>query len=91
MERYTKKNEEGRYYIESANGKLESNIKGHTFGEAIERFAVLENADVKTEVAKEIFADFEKVATINTDKGEIKISVHDYAEIIKKYTKDDAK
>lgn len=46
MPRYTKKDANGKYYIESANGKLESNIKGHTYGEAIERFAELENADV---------------------------------------------
>lgn len=46
MARYTKCDADGRYYIESANGKLESNIKGHTYGEAIDRFAELENADV---------------------------------------------
>lgn len=46
MARYTKRDADGRYYIESANGKLESNIKGHTYGEAIDRFAELENADV---------------------------------------------
>ena len=51
MARYTKKDKDGRYYIESVNGKLESNIYGHTYGEAIDRFAELENADVapKTE------------------------------------------
>lgn len=56
MARYTKKDADGRYYIESANGKLESNIKGHTYGESIDRFAELENADVapKSEVAREI-------------------------------------
>ena len=46
MERYTKKDQNGRYYIESVNGKLENDIKGHTYGEAIDRFAELENADV---------------------------------------------
>ena len=46
MERYTKKDQNGRYYIESVNGKLESDIKGHTYGEAIDRFAELENVDV---------------------------------------------
>jgi hypothetical protein len=44
MARYTKKDVGGRCYIEGANGKLESNIKGHIYGEAIERFAELENA-----------------------------------------------
>lgn len=37
MARYTKKDMNGRYYIESVNGKLESDIKGHTYGEAIEQ------------------------------------------------------
>lgn len=46
MERYTKKDSDGRYYIESVNGKLESNKFGHTYGEAIDRFAELENANV---------------------------------------------
>ena len=45
MARYTKQDKDGRYYIESANGKLESDTKGHTYGEAIDRFAELE-ADV---------------------------------------------
>ena len=46
IERYTKVDDEGRYYIESANGKLESNIKGHTYGNAIDRLAEFENTDV---------------------------------------------
>lgn len=45
MPRYTKQDKDGRYYIESENGKLESDTKGHTYGEAIDRFAELE-ADV---------------------------------------------
>ncbi len=59
MPRYTKKDKDGRYYIEGVNGKLESNIFGHTYGEAIDRFAQLENADVvpRGEV-KEIFEEF---------------------------------
>lgn len=58
MPRYTKKDKDGRYYIESVNGKLESNIFGHTYGEAIDRFAELENADVtpRSEV-KKIFSE----------------------------------
>ena len=43
MARYTKKDADGRYYIESVNGKLESDKFGHTYGEAIDRFAELEN------------------------------------------------
>jgi hypothetical protein len=50
MARYTNKDANGHYYIESANGKLESDIKGHTYGEAIDRFAKLENADVAREI-----------------------------------------
>lgn len=54
MARYTKKDLDGCYYIESVNGKLFSNIFGHTYGEAIDRFAELENAEVvpKSEVDK---------------------------------------
>jgi hypothetical protein len=43
---------------------------------------------IKTEVAKEIFAEIEKVATINLHTGEIKISAQNYAEILNKYTKE---
>lgn len=46
MKRYTHKSEDGRYYIESANGKLESDIKGHIFGKAIDYFAELENTNL---------------------------------------------
>jgi hypothetical protein len=42
MERYTKQDKDGRYYIESANGKLESDIRGHTYGKAIDRLAEIE-------------------------------------------------
>lgn len=45
MERYTKEDKDGRYYIESVNGILESNIYGHTYGNAIDRFAELEAAE----------------------------------------------
>lgn len=44
--RYTKQDTNGRYYIESVNGKLESNVFGHTYGAAIDRFAELERADI---------------------------------------------
>ena len=59
MARYTKKDADGRYYIESVNGKLESDKFGHTYGESIDRFAELENADVapRAEVANEIIFD----------------------------------
>lgn len=46
MDRYTKKDADGLYYIESANGKLVSDKFGHTYGEAIDRFAELESADL---------------------------------------------
>jgi hypothetical protein len=42
--RYTKKDAEGRYYIEGANGALENNTRGYTYGEAINRLAELEDA-----------------------------------------------
>ena len=62
MPRYTKKDSNGRYYIESVNGKLESNIKGHTYGKAIDQLAKFENAtvDIKTEVARQIFEEIDK-------------------------------
>lgn len=46
MMRYTKQDSNGRYYIESVNGKLESDKYGHTYGESIDRFAELENANL---------------------------------------------
>ena len=46
--------------------------------------------DIKIEVAKEIFAEIEKVATINLHTGEIKISAHEYSELKNKYTKEGA-
>ena len=46
LTRYTQKDECGRYYIESANGKLENDIRGRTYGKAIDRLAELENTDV---------------------------------------------
>ena len=67
MARYTNKDANGRYYIESANGKLESNIKGHTYGEAIDRFAELENADV----AREIVAKFNAVMHSEIARNEL--------------------
>ena len=59
MARYTKQDKYGRYYIESANGKLESNIKGHTYGEAIDRFAEYENADVVPR--SEVISEYKKL------------------------------
>ena len=46
MERFTKQDKNGRYYIESANGKLENDNHGYTYGAAIDRFAELENTCV---------------------------------------------
>lgn len=61
MPRYTKKDKDGRYYIESVNGRLESNIFGHTYGEAIDRFAQLENADVvPRDEVRRIFEEIEQ-------------------------------
>jgi hypothetical protein len=66
MARYTKKDADGRYYIESVNGKLESDKFGHTYGEAIDRFAELENADVapRAEVER-LQEDVERLQEIN--------------------------
>lgn len=47
--------------------------------------------DIKTEVAREIFAEIEKVATINLHTGEIKISAHEYAELKNKCTEENIK
>lgn len=86
MARYTKKDVDGRCYIEGANGKLESNIKGHTYGEAIERFAELENADVtsRVEVVREIFEEIEECA--ESWCGDYYISIEKLYELKKKYT-----
>ena len=51
----------------------------------------IENAptvDIKTEVAREIFAEIKKVATINLHTGEIKITYPDYIKLKNKYTKE---
>lgn len=121
MARYTKKDGDGRYYIESASGKLENDIHGRTYGEAINRLAEFENADVvpksevflassdamkmliechgyalthdadiKKEVAQEIFAEIEKhdckpipeVETIYV------LTKRQFAELKKKYVKE---
>ena len=52
MARYTKKDSEGHYYIAIAGEKHYTDIWGHLYGEAIDRFAELENAAVvpKSEV-----------------------------------------
>lgn len=91
MARYTKKDADGRYYIESANGKLESNIKGHTYGEAIDRFAELENADVapRAEVAREILREVRQALlnmVLSNSMGETYDIEKRFAEIEKKYT-----
>lgn len=44
--RYTQKDKEGRWYIESANGKLENDTHGRTYGEAIDRLAEFEDTDI---------------------------------------------
>lgn len=90
MTRYTKKDADGRYYIESVNGKLESDKYGHTYGESIDRFAELENADVvpRSEIAK-IFEEIEKyLVTGTTLYGQCihSIGVGTFAELKKKYT-----
>jgi hypothetical protein len=66
MARYTKKDADGRYYIESVNGKLESDKFGHTYGEAIDRFAELENADVAPRA--EVFEEVDKFRADLMDK-----------------------
>lgn len=80
MARYTMKDKNGRYYIESANGKLESNIKGHTYGEAIDRFAEYENADVvprsEVEELQKQLDDYKKFV------GEIRVTGENHAVII---------
>lgn len=62
MTRYTKQDSDGCYYIESVNGKLESDKYGHVYGESIDRFAELENANLKamsyTMTLKEFISSF---------------------------------
>ena len=107
MARYTKKDSEGRYYIESANGKLESNIKGYTYGEAIDRLAEFETADVvpKSEVErifeeidlihKKVFVDVAKMSLGDLEKTVL----YEYFKLIggctntlkKKYTESEGK
>jgi hypothetical protein len=43
--RYTKKDADGNYYIESKNGALWSDIKGRTYGPAIDLLALFENKE----------------------------------------------
>lgn len=90
MPRYTKKDKDGRYYIESINGRLESDKFGHTYGEAIDRFAELENADVvpRAEVEK-VFEEMETSLYYKLIDGEIHLIIReeDYKELKKKYTK----
>ena len=54
MERYTKKDAVGKYYIESANGRLESDIFGHIYGEASEEFARLEDSEIADKATCEL-------------------------------------
>ena len=90
MERYTKKDANGRYYIEIVNGRLESDKFGHTYGEAIERFALLEN-DLLAKVAEMIFWEIDKLLTVvYTDDEDgrkfIGVDIQKYYALKKKYT-----
>lgn len=91
MPRYTKKDADGRYYIESVNGKLESNKFGHTYGEAIDRFAELENANVApmADVAREIFDELElKAPFFCENQIAYEHFYEELAELKNKYTED---
>ena len=68
--RYTMKDKDGRYYIEGANGKLENDVRGHTYGEAIDRLAEFENADVvpRSEITK-IFEEIETALNRKINRG----------------------
>lgn len=46
---------------------------------------------IKAEIARQIFAELESVATINTHTSDIKISACNYAEVKNKYTRDEEK
>ena len=66
--RYTQRDKDGRWYIEGANGKLENDTHGRTYGAAIDRLAVLENVDVdkliaeaKSQFIEEIFEELDKI------------------------------
>lgn len=45
--RYTKKDSEGNYYIESKDGALTSDIKGRTYGPAVDQLAMYENREAR--------------------------------------------
>ena len=62
--RHTKKDADGRYYIESVNGLLESDKFGHVYGKSIDRFAELEDSAVgilsKADIVKEVLDEIRK-------------------------------
>lgn len=43
--RFTKKDAEGNYYIESKDGTLMSDIQGRTYGPAIDQLAMYEDSE----------------------------------------------
>ena len=43
--RFTKKDAEGNYYIESKDGALMSDIQGRTYGPAIDQLAMYEDSE----------------------------------------------
>ncbi len=60
--RYTKKDSEGNWYIESKNGALWSDNKGRTYGPAIDQLALFENKEENTplwvyEIQQSIFSE----------------------------------
>ena len=80
MARYTKKDREGHYYIEFAGGKHYTDVWGHLYGEAINKFAELENADVvpksEVEAMQRLYGEKLEVAealiaTLNKTKSEV--------------------
>lgn len=69
-ERYTKKDSEGNWYIESKNGALTSDVKGRTYGPAIDRLAFWENNEEKANtVTQDIFSEKPLMTEITVSGG----------------------
>ena len=67
-ERFTKKDSEGKWYIESKNGALMSDVQGRTYGPAIDRLAFYENNEEKS-ITQDIFSEKPLMTKITVSGG----------------------
>lgn len=65
--RYTKKDSEGNWYIESKNGATWSDIKGRTYGPAIDQLARYEEATHR--ISQDIFSEKPLMTEITVSGG----------------------